>query len=97
MSRIEYSENCFLNYEEQADEIILELVQVDPARQGEGIGNKLMTKLFELFENDGRPITLYAEQQAGDKGMSNEQLIEWYESLGFVPDLENGGMPFMVR
>lgn len=76
--------NSFLVYSEEQDEIILDLLYVDPAERRQGIGTQLVQKLQQLSQIAGKPITLYAEPQ--ENNISKADLIAFYEKLGFSQD-----------
>ena len=58
------------------DEIILDLLLVDAAYRGQGIGKKLVRSIFSVFR-DAKKVTVYPMQY------NNDTTLKFYEALGF--------------
>src|SRR5574344_1812653 len=91
--KIKFGKGNFINYTEEEDEIILDLIFVKERRKG--IAQILIKELIKLAKEKNKNITLYAEPQL-DAEISSEDLIKFYEKMGFEEDTSMGEKEFMV-
>lgn len=66
--------------------LVLDMVWVDEAERGQGIGTQLVELAIEYAEEEGKTLGLYAEPQ--DDSTDQERLIAWYRRFGFKSDKE---------
>lgn len=67
-------------------ELEITMVYVPQDERSQGIGRKLVESAIEYArQNNYATVGLYAYQQDKD-GPTTEELISWYESLGFESD-----------
>ena len=82
-----------LSYTKSETEITLNFVKVTIPRKG--IGSALVERLQDIAKSELLPIGLYAEPIApgltGNVTISEEGLINFYEKLGFVQDVDSDG------
>ena len=75
---------AIFNIDEKSDRIILNIVLVPFKDRRKGKGTSFMKRLIELAEEKNKDIYLNAsDMYAEDSDMNKDQLIKWYESLGF--------------
>lgn len=91
--KIIFGKGNFINYTEEEDEIILDLIFVKERRKG--IAQILIKELIKLAKKKNKNITLYAEPQL-DAKISSEDLIKFYEKMGFEEDTSMGEKEFMI-
>lgn len=73
-----------ITIETNLDAFELETVFVERSARGRGIGKDLVKEFIKYACNEKRDIVLCASVLDIDDGkMSNDQLIQWYKSLGF--------------
>lgn len=75
-------------WESDCDEKELEIVKiyVAPENRGNGKGRKLVESAIQYARENGyEKVSLYAYAQE-DNGLTTEQLIKWYASMGFESD-----------
>ena len=79
--------NSYVNYsvsDIDEKELVLEKIFVDENERKQGIGTKLVKHVIQYAkEHDFETVGLYV---CSDGEMNDEQLIEWYSSLGFESD-----------
>lgn len=56
-------------------------IKVPPKMRGLGHARRLMAKLLQDADEEGVALVLAVE--AYDGGLTNEQLIDWYQRMGF--------------
>lgn len=91
--KIKFGKGNFIDYTEEEDEIILDLIFVKERRKG--IAQILIKELIKLAKEKNKNITLYAEPQL-DAKISSEDLIKFYEKMGFEEDTSMGEKEFMI-
>lgn len=66
------------------DALELETIRVKKSYRGKGIGKELVKAFIEYAHNQKKDIVLYASVlDISDDRMTDEQLVNWYKSLGF--------------
>ena len=64
-------------------------VFVSPEQRGNGIGKKLVQEAIDYAKENGfKTVGLYAYPQTKDS-LTEEQLINWYSSMGFESDADD--------
>ena len=81
----------FLNYTEEDEEIVIDLIEVTDRKKG--IGTKLIEKMKEISKQKNKPLTLFAYTQ-DEKAITQEALEQFYEKLGFEEELRDSGGVF---
>lgn len=79
-----YAEVSVDDCEENA--LVLDMVWVDPADRGKGLGTKLTKMAIEYAQDQEMELSLCAEPQ--DESTDGERLIEFYRNLGFESDAD---------
>lgn len=70
--------------EEDKDELIIEMIYVEPSMRRLGKGEILLKKAIDYAQKKGyKQIGLYAH---ADDGMSTDRLVQWYRDAGFDSD-----------
>jgi ribosomal protein S18 acetylase RimI-like enzyme len=70
--------------EEDKDELIIEMIYVEPSMRRLGKGEILLKKAIDYARKKGyKQIGLYAH---ADDGMSTDSLVQWYRDAGFESD-----------
>jgi GNAT superfamily N-acetyltransferase len=69
---------------EDKDELIIEMIYVEPSMRRLGKGEILLKKAIDFAKKKGyKQIGLYAH---ADDGMSTDRLVQWYRDAGFDSD-----------
>lgn len=85
----------FINYwQSDCEEKELEIVNVyvSPENRGNGNGRKLVESAIDYARENGyETVSLYAYAQE-EGGLTTEQLINWYSSMGFESDGDDSSL-----
>lgn len=85
----------FIKYwQSDCDEKELEIVKVyvAPENRGKGKGKELVESAIEYARENGyETVGLYAYPQE-EGGLTTEQLIQWYSSMGFESDGDDSSL-----
>lgn len=73
------------------DELVLDIVEVKEKRQG--TGTELVNMVIEYAREQGKTLTLCAYPQ--DDSIELEDLVSFYEELGFGVDYDDGAEVLM--
>lgn len=82
-------ENGYIKYSQDdmnENELVIEMVEVLNKRKG--TGTELVKKVIDIANKEGKELTLCAYPQ--DESISLEDLIEFYEKLGFFIEYDDG-------
>ena len=84
----------------EEDVIGLDLLKVEPALRGTGVGTRIMRDVLEIADRFGVPVRLqpYCLAPDGD-GLDQEGLEAWYRAFGFAMTghVSPTGQPIMAR
>lgn len=85
-------------WQSDCDEKELEItkVYVSPENRGKGKGRELVKQAIQYAKDNGyETISLYAYAQE-EGGLTTEQLVDWYASMGFESDGDDASLMTMV-
>lgn len=83
------NENGFIKYstdDMNENELVIDNVEVIEKRQG--TGTELVNQLIEIARNENKELTLCAYPQ--DDSISLDDLVRFYENLGFEIEYDDG-------
>jgi GNAT superfamily N-acetyltransferase len=60
-------------------------IAVDPTLLGSGLGRRTLDLLVEMSDATGLALELIPHKLPGRPGMSDEELVGWYQRHGFIP------------
>lgn len=86
-----------LKFSETADELRVDVVFVPPAHRKRKVGRLLMSRVLILADAIGKPVRLVARPLGDSTAESLQNLIGFYEALGFHVASRSAGAADMVR
>lgn len=86
--RIEVDNGYIIFSDSITEENTIEIEEVSVKEKRKGTGSELVRKVIEIAQEEGKGLTLCAHPL--DDSISTENLVEFYEKLGFTIDYDDG-------
>lgn len=77
--------------------LLVTSIEVGIESRGKGFASRLLDHACEMADDEGMALVLQVQPDGTSDSVSEEVLLDWYSSRGFVHDSSGGDESMMVR